>query len=92
MANKTASALDRFLEKHKPTCTFWIFSGDRHCSCGRDAALLELEDLRSRVPAPEESRPGGWEQLKGKKVYFRKIGAEYDKQKNDEQRLPPPAG
>lgn len=45
------SALDKFLERHKDTCTYWIFSGDRHCSCGRDAALLELKELRESVPA-----------------------------------------
>ena len=45
-------ALDRFLEKHKPTCTYWIFSGDRHCSCGRDQAILELTQLRAASEQP----------------------------------------
>lgn len=51
MAKKQpVSQLDRFLENHKPTCTFFIYSGDRHCSCGRDAAKLELEELRASLP------------------------------------------
>lgn len=43
---KKASALDEFLKFHKRSCTFYIFSGDRHCSCGRDEALAELQELR----------------------------------------------
>lgn len=41
------SMLDKFLKSHRRTCTYWIFSGDRHCSCGRDAAIMELEELRA---------------------------------------------
>jgi hypothetical protein len=43
---KTA-ALDRMLKYHPKHCTYWMFSGDRHCSCGRDAALVELETLKT---------------------------------------------
>lgn len=41
------SALDKFLSTHKPTCTYWIFSGDRHCSCGLTEAIKEVEELRT---------------------------------------------
>jgi len=41
--------LDRFLKTHKPTCAYFIHSGDRHCSCGRDAAQEELADLRAEL-------------------------------------------
>ena len=47
--------LDKFLAHHARTCTFWIFSGDRHCSCGRDKALEELQALKAeaeKIPAP----------------------------------------
>jgi hypothetical protein len=44
------SALDKMLAHHLPTCTWRIYSGDRRCSCGRDAALLELATLRDRLP------------------------------------------
>lgn len=40
------SALDLFLKFHKRSCTYFIYSGDRHCSCGRDRAAEELEELR----------------------------------------------
>jgi hypothetical protein len=39
--------LDDFLKFHKRSCTFFLFSGDRRCSCGRDAALAELAALRN---------------------------------------------
>jgi predicted molibdopterin-dependent oxidoreductase YjgC len=41
------AALDRMLKYHPKHCTYWLFSGDRHCSCGRDAALAELETLKT---------------------------------------------
>jgi hypothetical protein len=43
------SPLDDFLKFHKRSCTFYIFSGERRCSCGRDAALAELKALRNEV-------------------------------------------
>lgn len=43
----TESPLDKFLKSHRRSCTVFIFSGDRHCSCGRDEALKELEELRT---------------------------------------------
>ena len=46
MSKIKKSALDRFLEKHRRSCTYFRFSGDRHCSCGRDEAMKELEELR----------------------------------------------
>lgn len=41
------SALDKFLKRHRATCTHWIFSGDRRCSCGLDEAIKELQKMRS---------------------------------------------
>jgi hypothetical protein len=51
--------LDRYLSlPHRKTCTFWIFSGDRHCSCGRDAAQKELAAMRTQAQAqPIEIQP-----------------------------------
>jgi len=48
---KTAkiSALDRVLQHHARTCTFWIFSGARACSCGVIAARLELAKIRAAL-------------------------------------------
>ncbi len=40
------AALDRVTLHHARTCTFWIFSGDRACSCGRDQARAELAAVR----------------------------------------------
>lgn len=49
--SKKQSALEHYLElPHRKTCMYWVFSGDRHCSCGRDAARKELEELRANVP------------------------------------------
>ena len=46
--NKTKeSALDKFLKAHRRTCAYFIYSGDRHCSCGRDESIAELQKLRS---------------------------------------------
>ncbi len=39
-------ALNRVLQHHARTCTFWIFSGNRACSCGVIAARLELQKIR----------------------------------------------
>jgi hypothetical protein len=47
---KYESALDKMLAHHLPTCTWHIYSGDRRCSCGRDAALVELTRLRATLP------------------------------------------
>ena len=54
--------LDEFLKFHKPTCSFHIHSGDRHCSCGRDEALKELAELRKR---PSNFRSAAKEQIYG---------------------------
>jgi len=48
-------AIHRRLEHHARSCTYWIFSGDRHCSCGRDQALQELEAIE-RTLATEYER------------------------------------
>jgi len=47
MNKQPESALDKFLKSHRRTCTVFIFSGDRHCSCGRDAAIAELQKMRA---------------------------------------------
>lgn len=39
--------LEHFLQFHKDSCTVHIYSGDRHCSCGRDEAIKELRQLRT---------------------------------------------
>jgi hypothetical protein len=39
------TALEKFLKNHKPACAVHIYSGDRHCSCGRDAAEKEYLGL-----------------------------------------------
>lgn len=41
------AALDKILKNHNPFCAYYIATGDRHCSCGRDLALVELARLRS---------------------------------------------
>lgn len=51
-ARSQTPELDRFLLQHRRTCTYWIFSGDRHCSCGRDLALRELDQLKGTRRAP----------------------------------------
>ena len=43
---KKLPPLYKFLDKHKPGCTYRVFSGDRHCSCGRDECLKVLETVR----------------------------------------------
>jgi len=42
-------ALDRVLSHHARTCSFWIFSGSRACSCGVIAARLELAKIRAAL-------------------------------------------
>jgi hypothetical protein len=39
-------ALEKLLEHHNKHCSYFVFSGDRHCSCGRNAALLELDVIK----------------------------------------------
>lgn len=39
-------ALDKVLKHHPKHCTYSVFSGDRHCSCGRDKAIQELGALK----------------------------------------------
>ena len=46
--------LDKFLARHKDTCTHYVFSCDRHCSCGRDEAEAELAELRAQLAAAEK--------------------------------------
>lgn len=41
-----ADALDKMLKHHNPFCAYFVSSGDRHCSCGRDLALAEVARLR----------------------------------------------
>ena len=51
-------ALDKYLKlEHRKTCTYWVFSGDRHCSCGRDKARAELDLLLSGLAAQQEALP-----------------------------------
>jgi hypothetical protein len=45
-------ALDKFLTHHLRTCTWHIYSGDRHCSCGMEAARRELEQLKADAERP----------------------------------------
>ena len=56
---RETKALDKFLAKHKDHCAYWIFSGDRHCSCGRDEALHELAALLAEVERPLPAANGG---------------------------------
>ena len=45
------SALDKVLKNHARSCAYYVFSGDRHCSCGRDAAIKELADKDAELAA-----------------------------------------
>ena len=47
--------LDAFLKKHTGFCSVHIYSGDRHCSCGRDLAIADLVALRERTDKAEEA-------------------------------------
>lgn len=38
--------IESFLAHHKKDCQFYIFSGSRSCSCGRDILAAELIRLR----------------------------------------------
>lgn len=51
--------LEKVLKDHKPTCTMNIFSdGDnRHCSCGRDQAVVELEEIKKKAEAWDAAHP-----------------------------------
>jgi hypothetical protein len=40
-------ALDKLLQHHLRTCTWHIYSGDRHCSCGLERAREELRALKA---------------------------------------------
>jgi hypothetical protein len=46
---KKLPPLYKFLDKHKDSCTYWIYSGDRHCSCGRDLCLSILALARAEL-------------------------------------------
>lgn len=49
MNSKKLGGLDRFLKNHHGYCTIHRFSDTpRVCSCGRDEALKEIEELRSQ--------------------------------------------
>lgn len=39
------TALERRLQHHDEFCTVHVFSGDGHCSCGRDEAISQLRFL-----------------------------------------------
>ena len=45
------AALDRVLKHHPKHCNYWVFSSDRHCSCGRDEAIKELDRMRGMLRA-----------------------------------------
>ena len=47
-------ALDRILKHHARSCTYFIFSGDRHCSCGRDQARGELTRILETISKPQK--------------------------------------
>ncbi len=43
-------ALDKLTQsRHARTCTHWIYSSDRRCSCSRDQARQELEHIRAVI-------------------------------------------
>lgn len=43
--SKKESPLARMLKHHLRMCTYFIYSGDRHCSCGRDEAIEQAANL-----------------------------------------------
>jgi hypothetical protein len=45
-------ALDKLLQHHLRTCTWHIYSGDRHCSCGLEKAREELQALKAEQQLP----------------------------------------
>lgn len=46
---KKLTPLEKMISKHTSTCTVHTYSGDRHCSCGRDEAAAELAELRASL-------------------------------------------
>ncbi len=49
--------LEKVTAKHARTCSYWVFSGDRHCSCGRDQARADVESIAAAVTGPQTSKP-----------------------------------
>jgi len=56
---------DYLTGRHRATCTYWVFSGDRHCSCGLDSAMKRYDELMRLIgvepattPAPKQTRKG----------------------------------
>lgn len=49
---KKLPPLYKMIEHHLPMCSFWIYSGDRHCSCGKEAAEKALALVRERLGEP----------------------------------------
>ena len=49
-------AIRRRLQMHARNCTYFSFSGDRHCSCGRDQALQELEAIERALGAEHDRK------------------------------------
>lgn len=43
------TALEQFLLGHRLGCTVHVYSGDRHCSCGRDKAREEYRALQAEL-------------------------------------------
>ena len=45
---------------HRSFCTYWVFSGDRHCSCGKDRAIKHYQNVLrltgADVPAPQQEK------------------------------------
>jgi hypothetical protein len=41
--------LEKFLQNHKSTCAKHVYSGDRHCSCGRDEAEKEYREMLEKI-------------------------------------------
>lgn len=46
---KNQTALDKFLKTHHRLCSVFVFSGGRICSCGRDDAEKEVEEMREEI-------------------------------------------
>lgn len=54
MTTPKPSALDKYLSKsHRSWCKVNLFSlqKDRHCTCGRDAAIKQWEETKKRAEA-----------------------------------------
>jgi hypothetical protein len=42
------TAIGKYLSlPHRKTCSYWVYSGDRHCSCGLERAREELRALKA---------------------------------------------